>query len=214
MKHSISVLSSLLACSFFSSCTLFDTPTESSQQPTEQPTIDLKEAPSRPVSPYKPAYVKSKYRINQLLTEWLDYFAYYENNPKSSENDNLYERDSDSKTPLMLAAAIGNIRVMKSLIHRGINVNHTTKDYHETALHYAAYNGQTEAYAFLVKNGARQDIKSTAPHTDNHPEEDCDCFHDDFPQRRNFHLRTPKQLLQKRLSDALAGKYDDERDYL
>ncbi len=71
-----------------------------------------------------------------------------------------------------------------------------------------------EAYAFLVKNGAKQNIKSIDPATlPAQDEEDCDCSYErayqSFLKERNFKLRTPKQLLQRRISEALSGKYNE-----
>lgn len=219
MHHTGTFLSALLAFSFFSSCTSFNTASETAQQPDpqEEEIKRLKErGPSRPTSLSKPAYYFPDSNIKLELNEWRKYFAYYEKNPKSTEPANIYESENDEETPLMLAAAIGDIRLMKKLLQHGVNINFTSKRYHETALHYAAYKGNTEAYAFLVKNGAKQDIKSIdASTTSAKHEEDCECFtaaDDAFREKRNFKLRTPKQLLQKRLSDALAGKYDGDAD--
>lgn len=219
MHHTGTFLSALLAFSFFSSCTTFNTASETTQQPDPQEEEIkrlTKSGPSRPSSLSKPAYYLPYYNIKYKLNEWLKYFAYYEKNPQSTEPANIYESENDEETPLMLAAALGNIRIMKELLQHGVNINFTSKHYHETALHYAAYKGNTEAYAFLVKNGAKQDIKSIdASSTSAKHEDDCECFtvaDDVFREKRNFKLRTPKQLLQKRLSDALTGKYDGDED--
>lgn len=208
LKNAVLDISALSIISIFVSCMEVIQPEEVKEiKQTES------QAPSRPRAWTEPIYFFDDYTIKTALLNWLKYFSYYEKYPERYQGANLYENDEDSETVLMLAAALGDIKMMKELIHRGANVNRTSKLYHETALHYAAYKGRIKAYAFLVKNGAKQDIKSINEATlISEIKNECDgaTGNKRLLKERDFNQRTPKQLLQKRISEAISGKYNED----
>lgn len=163
------------------------------------------QVPSRPQCLSEPAYFYDDEVIKTELVNWLKYFSYYGEASERYQGASLYENDEDSETVLMLAAALGDIQMMKKLIHQGADVNRTSKLYNETPLHYAAYKGRMNAYAFLVKNGAKQDVKSIDEAS--LMSGAASTASGALLQKRDFKLRTPKQLLQRKVSDAIAGKY-------
>ncbi|WP_438318299.1 M48 family metallopeptidase [Sporosarcina sp. FA9] len=73
----------------------------------------------------------------------------------SAEESN-FEESSDfaaDSTPLMIAAATGNLKKVESLLEDGADLLEVDEEL-TTALHYAVYNDETEVVEFLLKNGA------------------------------------------------------------
>lgn len=71
-------------------------------------------------------------------------------------DDNDYEYEtvlSDHATPLMEAAAYGDIFEVEELLHAGVNLQDVDED-STTALHYAVYNDEFEIVEFLLEQGA------------------------------------------------------------
>ncbi len=97
---------------------------------TEEPKEikDVVEAPpQKPGMISEPTYFSDDYTIKTKLNDWLKYLAYHKKIFQNAETTSLIEDEQDDETALMLAAALGNIPIMKELIRCGANVNHTTK---------------------------------------------------------------------------------------
>lgn len=65
-------------------------------------------------------------------------------------------RDIDSWTPLMSAAANGNLQVVTLLVKRGALINHLNSDA-RNALWLATYSGHADVVKYLLKQGAYYD---------------------------------------------------------
>lgn len=61
----------------------------------------------------------------------------------------------EATTPLVYAAAAGELEVVRVLIEKGANILATTVNSGKTALHYAADNGDDEMVAYLLDRGAQ-----------------------------------------------------------
>lgn len=72
----------------------------------------------------------------------------------------LNARDEHGQTALMRAAQHGDVHVVRLLVHRGVDLNHSAK-YHLTALMLAVVNGHAEVVRALVRAGADQTIRGT-----------------------------------------------------
>jgi ankyrin repeat protein len=59
------------------------------------------------------------------------------------------------ETPLIHAAAAGQLEIVKRLIGKGANISAMTRHDDKTALHFAAENGHEEVVAFLLQSGAQ-----------------------------------------------------------
>lgn len=73
--------------------------------------------------------------------------------PQSDRRADVDARDEFDRTPLMRAAAIGDLAAAKELLARGADVNAKTADDY-TILMYAAFYGNAEIVEFLPDNGA------------------------------------------------------------
>jgi ankyrin repeat protein len=73
------------------------------------------------------------------------------NNKKS---DCLRHRSDNGSTPLMLAAANGQIEMMDYLLAQGVDINEKDNQ-GDTALNYVVSRNQLEAARFLISRGAR-----------------------------------------------------------
>lgn len=60
-----------------------------------------------------------------------------------------------SATPLMIAAALGEVDIARSLIQHGASVNNM-----DTALHFAARKGQTQVIELLISFGASVNVRN------------------------------------------------------
>ncbi|XP_031631948.1 serine protease persephone-like isoform X2 [Contarinia nasturtii] len=70
-----------------------------------------------------------------------------------SDGANLFSEDERKQTPLHIAAAFGNLKVVEYLIEKGIDINAEDND-KNTPLHAAAQRGKAEIVNYLVNNGA------------------------------------------------------------
>jgi ankyrin repeat protein len=61
----------------------------------------------------------------------------------------------NKETPLMYAAAAGQLEIVKRLIGKGANISAMTTYVDKTALHFAAENGHEEVVAYLLQSGAQ-----------------------------------------------------------
>jgi len=68
-------------------------------------------------------------------------------------------KDKKNKTPLHIAAFIGNIDIIKILIDNKAKINIQDKD-GNTPLHVANYYSHKEVYQYLIENGASLEIKN------------------------------------------------------
>lgn len=66
-------------------------------------------------------------------------------------------RDSEGKTPLILASEYGKDDIIKLLIDNGSNVNDKENKFGSTALHFAAFYGHLNAINILLGKGALLD---------------------------------------------------------
>lgn len=84
-----------------------------------------------------------------------------------SAAESVFEESSDfpaDSTPLMVAAATGNLKKVESLLEDRADIFEVDEDL-TTALHYAVYNNEFEVVEFLLNNGANPndaDYYSTA----------------------------------------------------
>jgi ankyrin repeat protein len=69
-----------------------------------------------------------------------------------ASKEGIKSRDGSGATPLMRAASLGQIEVMKALIEAGAEVNKRNQSW--TPIMYAAWKGQTEAAKILIEKGA------------------------------------------------------------
>ena len=69
----------------------------------------------------------------------------------------------NGETPLMAAARLGQVEVMKMLLDRGANVNARDKKFDQTALMWAA--GHPDAVRILVDHGADMRMPLPKPGT-------------------------------------------------
>jgi cytohesin len=74
------------------------------------------------------------------------------------DNDHLRE-SSELRNMFHIAAAIGNISEIKSIISRGVNVNVRQDWSPTTALHRAVENGHVQTVALLISKGADINVK-------------------------------------------------------
>src|SRR4029079_14840264 len=72
---------------------------------------------------------------------------------------------STGVTPLMIAAASGDVDTIQKLLDRGAEVSATEKNYGQTPLIFAAAYNRPEAIAVLIRAGAKtsQATKTRAP---------------------------------------------------
>jgi ankyrin repeat protein len=70
--------------------------------------------------------------------------------------------NEDGQTPLMLAARIGNVAVAEQLVRHGADINRRERFRDQSALMWAAGEGQAEMVAFLVSKGANVNIRAHA----------------------------------------------------
>lgn len=76
-----------------------------------------------------------------------------------------YEKDTIFQMPLLAAALIGNLKIVKYLLANGYKIN----DYgikNKTALHFASKRGHLDMVSYLLKNGANvncEDIEEKTP---------------------------------------------------
>ena len=63
------------------------------------------------------------------------------------------KRDADAGKALRQAAKTGDSEAVRALIDAGVPVDHKGGDYEQTALHYAAREGRTEAVEVLLARG-------------------------------------------------------------
>ncbi|MDY6985652.1 MAG: ankyrin repeat domain-containing protein [Candidatus Thermoplasmatota archaeon] len=92
--------------------------------------------------------------LDDPLTAFATYFAldYLTSNDDNGEGSN--DRDDNGVTPLMLAAAKGDVRRVRDLIAKGADVNARNK-WGATALMYAVnHSGSVEVAKILIENGA------------------------------------------------------------
>ncbi len=69
------------------------------------------------------------------------------------------QEDADGITPLMRAAARGQLGELGGLLAKGTDVNARTTEQRVTALMFAAYFGHADAVKALLAKGARLDLK-------------------------------------------------------
>lgn len=158
MKTNIIFPSFILALNLLGSCTSISPKKEETRNPY--------------IPPYylhynSPAYIVGKDMIKNSLKSYLDLSS----NMTPQPNLNPYDKKwNGSETALMLAAAIGDIGIMKKLLEFRADINVASNEmklpsltfpYKETALHYAARTRQMVAYDFLIKQGANQKLKNT-----------------------------------------------------
>ena len=81
--------------------------------------------------------------------------------PAHAQSSALDKQDADGLTALMKAAAKGEVAKVKDLIAKGANPNVKSSDSAVTALHLAAYWGQTEVVNALIAAKADAMAKAT-----------------------------------------------------
>jgi len=69
-------------------------------------------------------------------------------------------RDRDKKNALHTAAAIGNIKALKTIIAHGARINKKGGEYGRTPLAMASISGNLKVVKFLLDAGARSDIEN------------------------------------------------------
>ncbi len=79
----------------------------------------------------------------------------------------IYTLTESSKPPLSLqeAVAIGDFKLVKTLLEGGTDVNVLDDTFFKTALHRAAISGHREIAEFLLAKGASIDVRSSASDT-------------------------------------------------
>ncbi len=70
---------------------------------------------------------------------------------KSGEKINM--TDKQGLSAIHVAAKTGNIRVLKALISKGVDINISDRNYFMSPIHYAASNKNTTALTLLIKGG-------------------------------------------------------------
>lgn len=151
----INTFPTVLLCSFFVSCTFTRVDSEANEK-----LYDEIQSLNGVLNVYSAHHSSDKWLREELdkCMRLIELGKY-----KASDNDGGSRKD----TPLMLAAALGDLQTMEYLIKNGASVNKANRrvgpfgTYNETALHYAAHKGRLEAYVFLLKNGANPDIRDS-----------------------------------------------------
>jgi uncharacterized protein len=72
--------------------------------------------------------------------------------------------DPDGQTPLMVVAHTSNVKAAEVLLHNGAHVDATEKARGQTALHFAAAEGQPEMVRELLSHHADPNARSTVDH--------------------------------------------------
>ena len=86
---------------------------------------------------------------SRLIIEWLI----------STHHVNLNVKNKDGCTPLMYAASVGHIDILKYLVEKGCIIDETNSDLF-TALHWSAYVGNIDAVKSLIHLGANVHAKN------------------------------------------------------
>ena len=112
---------------------------------------------------------KDIYKINKAKKEFLSYYYTVIGDCENlifeveSNSSLLFFKDPLQRNLLYIAARNGNVSICEYLINKGIEVN-DIQSTGSTALHGAAYYGQTNVVKLLLNYGAKTNIKNNFGH--------------------------------------------------
>lgn len=101
--------------------------------------------------------------LNGAAFVFLIYSLFFKIDPRVHDDEDDLAKGRDL-TPLMIAAAKGNVEQINDILSEGVDVNQQSKKGY-TALMYAARNGHLETVTRLINYGANKDMRSNAHKT-------------------------------------------------